>query len=167
LTAAVALVLMPTVTPSAAAPGSKGTPDAQALWKELTNMHYEQWAPWPGQDTDFYPGRSPHGKKLKLFVNRTTFGDLTDPPPGSIIIKENYSPDEKLMAITIMKRVEDYDPDNNDWYWVKYGPDGSVAQHEDMQVVGKVQSCIACHARARGDDYIFTNDNHQHQHEDG
>jgi hypothetical protein len=164
LIAAGLFALAPQGTPQAAAQMSKDTPDAAAIWKEMKKLHYEQWAPWPGQDTGFYPGESPHGKKLKLFINRTTFGDLGDPPFGSIIVKENYSPDEELTAVTIMKRIEGYDSKNNDWYWAKYKPDGSVAMRGDTKVAGRVQSCNACHSAAEGGDYIFTNDEKEHHH---
>jgi hypothetical protein len=59
-----------------------------------------------------------------------------------------------------MYRVkEGYDPENHDWYWVKYLPNGEVDKTDDgMPIAGKVKGCIQCHASAAGGDYIFMND---------
>lgn len=35
---------------------------------------------------------------------------------------------------------------------------GSAKTDDGMQIAGKVKSCIDCHASAKGDDYLFTND---------
>jgi hypothetical protein len=135
-----------------------GPPDAKTIWSWMQQAGYKEWAPWPGQDGDFYEGTRPHGAQLKVYINRTAAGDIDKVPPGSVIVKENYSPEKKLAAITIMKRIENYDPDNQDWYWVKYLPDGSVATTQGRKAAGKVSSCIGCHRAAKGGDYIFAND---------
>jgi len=61
-----------------------------------------------------------------------------------------------------MYRSKDYDPDNGDWYWVKFNPDGTVAHAPaamgGMQLSGKVKSCIGCHSGAEGKDMVFAND---------
>lgn len=75
-------------------------------------------------------------------------------------MEDEETKEKKLGALTIMYRAkEGYDPENNDWYWVKYLPNGKVAKTgEGMPIAGKVKSCIECHASAAGDDYVFTND---------
>lgn len=47
-------------------------------------------------------------------------------PVGSIVMKENYSPDKKLMAHTVMYKVKGYIPQGGDWFWAKYAPDGKI-----------------------------------------
>lgn len=132
------------------------------FWRYLQTGKYKNWAPAPGQTGGFYPGESPHGAKLKMYLNRVAAGNSKKFPLGSIVVKENYSDDEKLMAITVMYRAKGYDPDHNDWYWVKYNPDGSVAKAPpemgSMSLAGKVKGCIMCHEGADGDDYAFIND---------
>lgn len=131
----------------------------QKLWSYLKKVEYqENYAPWPGTKDEFFPGKSPHGAHLKVYVNRRVAKDPDDPPHKSIIVKENYTPEKKLAAVTVMYRVENYDADNKDWYWVKYMPDGTVAKMNDMKLAGKVKGCINCHSSAKGDDYIFMND---------
>ena len=108
---------------------------------------------WPGKE-GFYKGIEPHGAILRTYVNPTAYltiitkgGEL---PPGSIVVKENYMPNFDLAAITVMYKVKGYNPDANDWFWVKYAPDGKA------QAEGKVQGCINCHGNKKDNDYIFT-----------
>lgn len=130
------------------------------FWSYLEKADYEkEWKPWPGKADRFYPGQAPHGAFLKLYVNDDVLKNPEDPPEGSVIVKENYGEDrEKLMAITVMFRTKNFDPEHKNWWWVKYNAGGTVAEAKDMPIAGKVQSCISCHSNADGDDYVFTND---------
>ena len=40
-------------------------------------------------------------------------------PNGAIVLKENYTPEENLAATTVMYKKTGYNPDHNDWYWLK------------------------------------------------
>ena len=94
-------------------------------------------------------------------MNRVAAGNVGNLPSGSMIIKENFSPDKKLMAITLMYKSKGYNPEAGDWYWAKFMPDGKVAQMDSpmgkMAISGKAKGCIACHADA-DDDFAFFND---------
>jgi len=134
-------------------------PFEEKFWSYLQKADYaEKFSPWPGMEDDYYPGRAPHGAHLKMYVNRPVTENPSDPPHKSVIVKENYNEAKELAAITVMYRSKDYDPDNNDWYWVKYQPDGTVAKMKDMKLAGKVDGCIQCHSSAKGGDYVFAND---------
>ena len=147
--------------------GSEDVAFAKELWVELGN--YTDWK----MKSSFYPGNSPHGKFLRIYYNLVNVDD----EPYHVIVKDNYggegasmqsvssNPEEYLMAITIMvQRETGYDPDNNNWYYVKYSPGGMVMENsEGMQLAGRVAKgmdtgCIACHANAEGGDYLFSND---------
>jgi len=128
------------------------------LWSWLSRSVYRNWAPAPGQDGGFYKGTSPHGAQLKLYLNRTAAGDPKTLPPGSVIVKENYTEDKKLDSITLMHRSKGFNPDADDWYWVKYNPDGTVAKKGDATLAGAVKGCIGCHSGADGEDFAFFND---------
>lgn len=133
------------------------------FWDWLKRVEYHNWAPGPGKPTEAYPGQSPHGKFVKTYLNRTAAGNSKTLPDGSIIIKENFGPDGKtLMAVTVMYKAKGFNPEGNDWYWVKYTPDGSVArtpaEKGNMPISGKFASCIECHAGADGNDFSFIND---------
>jgi hypothetical protein len=126
--------------------------DAGELWEYFTKTSpYSGWEFWPGKD-GMYEGRHPHGANLKLYANDIALKaakEGKEMPPGSIVLKENYGKDAKtLMAITPMYKVEGYNPEGGDWFWVKYGADGGV------QKAGKVEGCIKCHAKWKGQNWI-------------
>ncbi len=140
---------------------------AEKVWKEMEN-----YTDWP-MASGYYPGQSPHGKFLRLYYNMVNVGDKN----YHIIVKDNFggegatmqtvseSPDKYLAAVTIMlQREKGYDPEHNDWFYVKYGSDGSILKNpKGMALAGKVakgtgSGCIACHANAKDNDYIFSND---------
>lgn len=133
------------------------------FWEYLDSNAYENWAPAPGQNGDFYQGRGPHGDFLKMYLNRTAAASPDELPNGSIIVKENYAADkETLAAITVMYRSKGYNKDAGDWYWIKYNPDGSIATTPEAsganKIMGKPNSCIECHGGAAGNDFTFFND---------
>ena len=63
-----------------------------------------------------------------------------------------------------MYKRNGYDRDNNDWFWVKFLPDGSLDSNpEGVKLAGRVAKgmsagCIACHKAAPGGDLVFNND---------
>ncbi|HJP30241.1 MAG TPA: cytochrome P460 family protein [Candidatus Latescibacteria bacterium] len=140
---------------------------AAGLWEQMAE--YRGWK----LTTPVYMGEKPHGNMLRMFSSYVTVGDVARP----VIVKESFggegvtikgatdSPDEWLKAITVMlQREPGYDEDNENWFWVKYAPDGSVMKNpKGMQLAGRVAKgakagCIACHLSAEGDDYLYFND---------
>jgi len=124
------------------------------FWTYITKIDpYQKWETYPGYP-GIYPGKSPHGKYLKLFANPAAQKALKEGrpmPEGAIIIKENYGKDQKtLMAITPMYKVNGYNPDGGDWFWAKYGPNGKV------MASGKPKGCIKCHGVNKDSDWLFT-----------
>ncbi len=118
-----------------------------------------------------YEGVAPHGMMLETFYTEATLGGHT----GKLVVKRNYGPEgveaemvladpaKHLGAVTVMFQREDgYDADNQNWFWAKYLPDGSLDKNpKGMQLAGRVAKgadagCIACHSGADGEDYIFT-----------
>ncbi|OYX45046.1 MAG: hypothetical protein B7Z02_03130 [Rhodobacterales bacterium 32-67-9] len=119
-----------------------------------------------------YEGTDPHGMMLETFYTKATINDHT----GDLIVKRNFGPagvtedqvladpDKHLGAVTVMFRREDgYDPDDMNWFWVKYLPDGSLDKTPNgMAMAGQIakgmdEGCIACHQGA-ADDMVFTSD---------
>jgi len=108
---------------------------------------------------------------LETFYSEATVNGYT----GAVVLKRNFGPEgvttdqvmaepgKHLGAITVMfQREAGYDSDNNDWFWVKYLPDGSLDKNpKGMKLAGRVAKgmdvgCIACHSNE--DDYLFTTD---------
>ena len=140
-------------TEMAAMPGA----DAAEVWKYITETSpYEDWDFWPDYE-GFQPGKSPHGAILQVFVSDDGIRNIADETKGTmdngvLIVKENYMPDTTLAALTVMYKVGGFNPDNNDWFWAKYGPDGSVDK------AGTPAGCIGCHGAKADNDYLFTGD---------
>lgn len=124
--------------------------DPAAVWKEITETSdYTKWSFWPDHK-GMQPGKAPHGPFHKVYVNDLALNAKTVPfPDGAIVVKENYSKEKKLAAITIMKKIKGYNPEGGDWYWVKYSPEGKADK------AGKVQGCIKCHGAHKMNDYVF------------
>ncbi len=128
--------------------------DAKVLW---THIHgpspYWNWNKWPGKP-GLYKGTEPHGMLLQTFVNeiaqRGVYGKTGGVDHGGIVVKENYTPDRTLAAVTVMYKVNGFNPEAGDWFWVKYGPDGAVIK------TGKPAGCIACHGTKKDNDYLMT-----------
>ena len=118
-----------------------------------------------------YEGVDPHGALLETFYTEASVDGHT----GTLVVKRNYgpagveidsvigAPAEHLAAITVMFRREaGYDADNQDWFWVKYLPDGTLDKNPaGVGLAGRVAKggeagCIACHSGE--DDYLFTTD---------
>jgi hypothetical protein len=148
--------------------GDKDVAFGNKLWTGMDG--YTGWK----MTSDVYPGQSPHGKFVRLFYNIVDI----DGTPYHVIVKDNYdgpdettvanSPQEYLKSVTVMvQRKADYDPDNNNWYYVKYKPDGTIEKNPDGTALagligkGSAKGCLPCHKQARGNDFIFSNDKRQ------
>lgn len=161
-TGAVSAQSMPFGTPEDAAYADLIWQAAQAL--KLVGPGMIRTAPYEGTD--------PHGMMLETFYTTATIDGHT----GDLIVKRNFGPEgvdadtvltdpaHHLGAYTVMFRREaGYDPDNKDWFWAKYLPDGSLdANPKGMALAGRVAKgmetgCIACHTGA-GEDRVFTTD---------
>jgi len=141
---------------------------AADLWQVMVDMHLagdNMIRSFP------YEGVAPHGMMLETFYASATLGGHS----GALIVKRNYGPEgveldqvladpaTHLAAVTVMFQREDgYDADNQNWFWVKYLPDGSLDKNPaGMALAGKVAKgadagCIACHSNE--EDYLFTTD---------
>jgi len=129
-----------------------------------------------------YTGQPPHGMVLETLESTVTVHSNQAGPQGDTgiaIVKRNYggdgvskesvsnSPGHFLKAVTVMFRRKGYDPDNQDWFWVKFKPNGELhVNPKNMKLAGRVakgkrQGCIACHTAAQGGDYVFNHDRYK------
>ncbi len=138
-----------------------------AFWNYLSRIDqndYLEWKSLPGKKVEISEaGENPHGDYMMVYANKQAVSDPLDLPYNSIIVAENYEEDkESLRSITVMYRARNYNPERNDWYWVKYKPNGDVAfrifERERKYSAGRVGYCISCHHKAKGGDYVFAND---------
>lgn len=112
-----------------------------------------------------YEGSSPHGEVLVTLEHELELGDET----GALLVKRNYmgngatiesvgnNPEDYLDSITVMFQRDGYDPENNDWFWAKYRPDGSYdTAPNGAALVGSPTGCVTCHSQE--EDGVFLND---------
>lgn len=147
-------------------PPRRATPQdfARDFWSYLVvgKSPYSQWKkPW--RQVAEYEMESPHGSAGQaVFSNPIADRDLKKPAAGSVLVLEDYDQDKKRKSISVMYRVAGSDPKHRDWYWLRYLENGTLDQAETdagmRPVAGRVASCIECHAKAGGGDYIFGND---------
>jgi hypothetical protein len=159
-------VSIATVAILACSPGQQqetGTPSmgaalpdttATSLWSHLEDADYTvNFQLWP-QKGELYPGTEPHGMLLTTYLNDVAFDALAGKagamPVGAIVVKENYMPDSILAAITVMYKVDGYNPDFGDWFFVKRLANGTI------EASGRVPMCQTCHSAQTANDYLFT-----------
>ena len=118
-----------------------------AYLEEVDYQNSEDWKLWPGT-IEMYQGDDPHGAKLTTRLNPAAFDSIGGAMPnGAIIVKENYTPAGELAATTTMYKKSGYNPDHNDWFWLKELADGTVERE------GMVMGCQDCHVD--GTDYVW------------
>ena len=139
---------------------------ADSLWRFIVRPEspYTKWAAIPAGKVEHRPeiGKA-HGGNAKIYANPTAMQDLSSPPQGSIFVIDDYADGGKTRNnVSIMYRAKGTDPEHNDWYWLRYLPNGSIAKADDnpgaKPIAGKVKSCIDCHEKAGGKDWVFSND---------
>ena len=136
--------------------GEPELPDttAASVRAYLDEVDYqESWELWPGLG-EKYEGGDPHGMLLTTYLSPAAYDALEGKegvmPDGAIIIKENYTPEGKLAASTVMYKKSGYNPQHNDWFWVKALADGTVEKE------GMVEGCQNCHGDVKENDYVWT-----------
>lgn len=126
--------------------------DGKDVIDYLNKNNYQSWQLWPGK-TKFYEGKHPHGALLTTYVSKGAYDAIEAKagriPDGEFIVKENYTPNKKLAAVTVMYKKDGYNAEGGDWFWLKYAPDGTI------QKEGKVGGCIGCHAAVKNNDWLF------------
>lgn len=133
---------------------------AKKLWPKLHEAGYVQ------VQGHLYVGGPPHGKVREvtegvvdgqLVIVKTNYGGQ-----GVTVDKVKADPKKYLKAVTVMAKRPGYDPEDRDWFWIKYAPDGSVMSNpKGMKLAGRVAKgkpigCISCHRSASGNDFVFS-----------
>ena len=151
----------PTPTPYPTYPPPTATPapelphiTAASMMAYLERVDYQsRWKLWPGFGEKYLTGGI-HSVRLTTYVNPPAYAAVIGKegvlPPNSIIVKENYTEDGEFRATTVMYKVEGYNPEHSDWFWLKVLEDGTVDQE------GRPDGCVVCHAEMKSNDYIWT-----------
>ncbi len=125
-------------------------PDAEAVWNFITKtVPYQEWGFWQDHQDPHENTNGTFAPMHKIFVNKTGLKATGPPLPyGTMIVKENLSPANEVVEITVKYKVKDYNPDAGDWFWAKYSTTGEIL------TAGKPKECIDCHIRSADNDYI-------------
>ncbi|UZP67205.1 cytochrome P460 family protein [Desulfovibrio mangrovi] len=126
-------------------------PVAEKVWNEVVkDAAYKKWKNWPDHAGMQCGLSSPHGELHIVYVNDVGLSKRGTPKPyGTVVVKEDYTQDRKLDAITVMYKVPGYNPDAADWFWARYTADGKAGP------VGTPEGCISCHMERSGRDFII------------
>jgi len=81
-------------------------------------------------------------------------------PVGTLVVKDTRDAEGNTMEVTAMvKRGNNFNPDNNDWEWFMLTPDGEIAEDNGMVMRGAALMqgmCGGCHTQAANQDFIFS-----------
>lgn len=133
----------------------ESSPDASSLFSAFTeDGAYKEWSIWPGKEA-MMDGTGVHGDYVSIYVSDNALSSAetggATMPYEAMVVKEGFNSDEELTGLYLMYKAEGFDPDNNDWFWAAYSPEG------DVKAEGKVGGCISCHEGKEDVDYIFVN----------
>ena len=127
--------------------------DPDQLWTYITKTSpYTKWGFWDDHK-GMQEGDQPHGSFHKVFVNTIGLeskGTMLE--NGAIQVKENYTAEKKLAAITVMYKVKGYNPEAGDWFWVKFSPQGMA------KPFGTPKGCVSCHNGRADNDFLMVHD---------
>jgi len=131
----------------------KNNINAEILWKIInTEDNYRKYSFWPDHK-GMQPGRAPHGPYHKIYINDIIRNVIPISnktiPEGGIIVKESFDIDKEFVSISVMAKVKDCNPSNNDWFWAQYSTDGKA------QTSGKIMNCINCHKAFKKNDFVM------------
>ena len=137
---------------------------AEALWRALCG------ARMAGPDrlnVHAFAGRKPHAIVQQIWAGNV----MVQGRMARAVVKANHTshgatiqsvydhPNKYLTSYTVMfQNIAGYDPQNRDWFWVKFGPDGQIDKDTNgVAIAGRVDSpsgfgCAACHRKLGGKD---------------
>ena len=114
-----------------------------------------------------FKGKRPHGPIQQVYASIVTVNGHR----GRAVVKANHKgkdlligdvyddPNRYLADYTVMfVNEKGYDPENGDWFWVIYKPDGRIGRSATgVPVAGRVGKdenfgCIGCHRAVGGED---------------
>ena len=102
---------------------------------------------------------NPHSTVSRTYANEVAAKDPEKLPLGSILVREDYDDKRKRQSVSVLYRVKDYDKEHGNWYYLRFTETGAIMKGQDTKpLAGKVASCIECHAKASGKDFVFSND---------
>ncbi len=145
-----------------APPAGSGEQDAVTAMAQtladriLQQDPYNQWGQFP--EAEGIVPSSAHGVdqaeiRINSVVETAIAEGASTLPNDAIIVKRNIGGSgEKADSLTVMWKVNGFNPDDGDWFWAIIVPDGEIRE------AGAIATCLGCHGGARDNDFVFTHD---------
>ncbi|MGB0766386.1 MAG: cytochrome P460 family protein [Phycisphaeraceae bacterium] len=138
-----------------------GVPTGQDRVKaDALEQEIEDYRTWDTPDwvAGYTESVHPLPAYVKYYVNAKGMSDIDNPPDGSVFVKEQFDEDKKFIGLTVMKKIDGYDPENGDWYWAIADTDAELTNAGRLNS-SWTSNCIDCHKRGDGGgDLLFIND---------
>ena len=136
-------------------PTGQDKTEANTLEQEIAS--YKNWKT-PGWVEGYTESVHPLPAYVKYYVNDKGMDDIDNPPNGSIFVKEQFDEDKQIIGLTVMKKIDGYDPANKDWYWAIADTEARITNAGKLNS-SWTSSCISCHKKGDGGgDLLFVND---------
>jgi hypothetical protein len=139
---------------------AEGEEDSQArdLYDEaIAGDAYKSWSQFPGASPDLNKSGQHNGDFVRSYMNDVAVAAIANFdgafPDGTIFVKEQYSDAEGKTKTghTVMLKLDGFDGDHGDWYWVAYNAKGETTTHHGM-----APYCYECHVAAKANDWVYT-----------
>lgn len=139
------------------AAGESAVPVAAELWEQISGANdYKSW-PLLAGTTERQISNAPHGDLATIYYSGQ---DANAPSSGDILVKELWVGEEvEPQALTVMLKLEQFDPDNADWFYAKYLLDGTLdTTPSGVPLAGAMEpapgaACRGCHRGAPEGDF--------------
>jgi hypothetical protein len=80
-------------------------------------------------------------------------------PVGTLVVKETKKDGATIEMTAMVKRGNNFNPENNDWEWFMLNGDGTIMTASGSEMRGaKLMDgmCGACHSQVKSKDFVFS-----------
>lgn len=102
---------------------------ATELWNQMQTEEYKHWKEIPAAQS-LNKGSEKKKQYIKTYINDLANNAIESHakslPPGSIVVKERYDDQDQLQIISAMINLGGNDPQDINWFWAQYSPDGKA-----------------------------------------
>ena len=115
---------------------------------------YEDWVRLNPEPIPPIQGGDAHNGTKDVFTSREAdrSGGISY-PAGTIIVKEAIRPERDFIGlVAIMRKIEGFDPANNDWEFVEYT---RSSPNDIFTIIASGGICSGCHTGAAATDFVW------------
>lgn len=123
----------------------------------IAGDEYKSWQRFPGASPDLLKSGQHNGDFVRSYMNDVAVAAIADFngtfPDGTIFVKEQYGDAAGTVKTghTVMLKLDGYDAEHGDWYWVAFNGEGETTSHNGM-----APYCSDCHSAVKTNDWVYT-----------